>query len=207
LRLGFAYADRRTLSRRGLVRLGAAGGAALLVPSSRALAASSADEPRPDADLANFRLLIGAELLAIDFRARALAAGKLRGCAVATYRRSLADDRVHYATLAKLVRGAGEAPATAADVDFRYPRGSFGTARTISTLGWRIETLLLGAYLGAVETMQTPALRLAVGQIAANEAQHLSALAPFAGKPTIGRPFPSALAADAVSTALDVFES
>lgn len=207
MRLGFAYAHSDTLSRRGLLRLGAVSGAALLAPSSTAVAAKAADAPTPDGDLANLRLLIGAELLAIDFHGRALATGKLHGRALATYRRSLADDRLHYATLAKLVREAGEAPATAADVDFTYPRRSFGTARSIHALGWRIETLLLGAYLGAVETMQTAALRLSVAQVATNEAQHLSALAPFAGKPTIGRPFPAALHADAVSTALDVFES
>ena len=196
------------LSRRGLLRLGAVSGAALLAPTSTAVAAKAADAPTPDGDLANLRLLIGAELLAIDFHGRALATGKLHGRALATYGRSLADDRLHYAALAKLVGGRViEAPATAADVDFTYPRRSFGTARSIHALGWRIETLLLGAYLGAVENVQTAALRLPVGQIAANEAQHLSALAPFAGKPTIGRPFPAALPIDAVSTALDVFES
>jgi hypothetical protein len=195
------------LSRRGLLRLGAAGGAALLVPVPAAFAAESAGTPAPEGDLANLRLLIGAELLAIDFHVRALAARKLRGRAVTTYRRSLADEKLHYGTLTKLVSAAGEVPATAADVDFDYPRRSFNGARSISALAWRIETLLLGAHLGAVETMETASLRLAVGQIAANEAQHLSALAPFAGKPTIGRPFPTALHADAVSTALEVFES
>ena len=40
-----------------------------------------------------------------------------------------------------------------------------------------LEDLTLGAYLGAVENVQTPQLRLPIGQIAANEAQHVSALA------------------------------
>jgi hypothetical protein len=102
---------------------------------------------------------------------------------------------------------AGQPPASAADVDFVYPRGSFSSPASIARLAWRIETLLLGAYLGAVEGVEAPELRLPVGQIAASEAQHLSALAPLAGRPRIGRAFPAALAISAASTALDAFES
>ena len=68
-------------------------------------------------------------------------------------------------------------------------------------------TLALGAYLGAIENVQTPAARLALAQIAANEAQQLSALGPVAGRPTIGKAFAAALSIDAVSAALDEYES
>jgi hypothetical protein len=74
-------------------------------------------------------------------------------------------------------------------------------------LATSIESLTLGAYLGAVENIQTAQLRLPIGQIAANEAQHVSALADAAGKPIIGRAFPPALRIDAVSSALDAYES
>ena len=70
-----------------------------------------------------------------------------------------------------------------------------------------IETLSLGAYLGAVENIQTPQLRLPIGQIAANEAQHVGALAVAAGKPIIGRAFAPRSQIDAVSSALDAYES
>ena len=74
-------------------------------------------------------------------------------------------------------------------------------------LATSLETLTLGAYLGAVENIQTAQLRLPIGQIAANEAQHVSALADAAGKPIIGRPFAASLQIDAVSAALDAYES
>ena len=55
--------------------------------------------------------------------------------------------------------------------------------------------------------MQTPRLRLPLGQIAANEAQQVGALAQLLGRPLIGGAFAAALQIDAVSAALDEFES
>ena len=69
------------------------------------------------------------------------------------------------------------------------------------------EDLTLGAYLGAVQNVQAPQLRLPIGQIAANEAQHVSALAVSAGRPAIGSAFAPSLQIDAVSTALDNYET
>jgi hypothetical protein len=193
------------LTRKSLSRLGAAGGAAFALPGGVTRASARAGAP-PDADLAYLRLLIGAELLALDFQTRALATRKL-GPAAPTFRRSLADERAHYATLARLLQDAGQMPATSADVDFTYPRGSFGSRAAVEHLGWRVESLLLGAYLGAIGSVETPELRLPIGQIAANEAQHLSALAPLLGRRAVGRAFPPALAMSAASNRLDAFES
>ena len=66
-------------SRAGLLRRGAAGGGALLLSGSAisALAGPAAAATVPDNDLSYLRLLIGAELLAIDFQTQALASGKL----------------------------------------------------------------------------------------------------------------------------------
>ena len=200
---------RCRLSRRALVRWGAAGGAALLLPTgsaARSAPAASPDAP-PDGELAYLRLLVAAELLAIDFQTRALAAKRPLGALSSTLSRSVVDERAHYAALARTLRSAEQPPATSGDVDFTYPHGSFASRASIARLGWRIETLLLGAYLGAIATVQTPELRLPIGQIAANEAQHLSALAPAAGKVQVGRAFPSALTMSAVSARLDAFES
>jgi hypothetical protein len=194
------------LSRQALLRWGAAGGAALLLPGG-ASARAAASETLPDGDLAYLRLLVGAELLAVDFQTRALAAKARLGTLASIVHRALADEKAHYATLARLLQDAGETPATRGDVDFAYPRGSFASRAAIARLGWRIETLLLGGYLGAIENVQTSTLRLPIGQIAANEAQHLSALAPAAGKLRIGRAFPAALTMSAVSSRLDAFES
>ncbi len=66
---------------------------------------------------------------------------------------------------------------------------------------------MLGAYLGAAENVETAELRLPIGQIAANEAQHLGALEALEGRSVIGKAFAPALQIGSVSDALDEFES
>ncbi len=198
---------RPSLSRSALLRRAACGAGVLPVPAAANVPARAvAGDTPPDGDLAYLRLLVGMELLAIDFQTRALAQ-RLLGQTASTFRRSVADEKAHYGVLARLLGDSGQQAATSADVDFAYPRGSFVSRRSIARLGWRIETLLLGAYLGAVESVQTPELRLTIGQIVANEAQHLSALAPVVGKLRVGSAFPAALTMSAVSDQLDRFES
>ena len=197
-----------TLRRVDVLRRGLGGGAALVASGGAfdGLAASAAAAV-PDVDLSYLRLLTATELLKNDFQAKALASGKLDASATRLVRRMRADDQGHYAGLAALLNSSGQSPATADDIDFAYPRGSFGSRDAIVKLGWRLGTLTLGAYLGAVHNVQTPAARLAFAQIAANEAQQLSALAPLAGRPVIGSAFAGALPIDSVSAALDEYES
>ena len=196
-------------SRSTFLRVGAGGATALVVPGSGwAMPRREAAAPvLPDGDLAYLRLLVGAELLAIDFQTRALAAKRLNASLRLTFRRLLADEQAHYAALGKLLTGAGQPTTDPGDVDFTYPRRSFASGSSIAGLGWRIESLLVGSYLGAIEEVVTPEVRLPIGQIAANESQHLSTLGPSAGKARIGRAFPTALSIEAASTALDAFES
>jgi hypothetical protein len=198
------------MSRAGFLRRGAVGGGALLGWAS-ALAAgapvASADTA-PAADLAYLRLLIAAELLVVDFQTTALTSGKLRRRgAQALFRRIRADEKAHYTHLAKLLTVAGETPATAGDIDFSYPKGSFRSQASILRLAGRLEHLMVGAYVGAIENVETPELRLPIGQIAANEAQHRGALAGLSGRPVIEKAFAPALQMGAVSNALDEFES
>ncbi len=116
-------------------------------------------------------------------------------------------DTTHYTGLAALMSEAGQPPATSGDIDFSYPRGSFASARSTATLGWKLTSLAVGAYLGALEQVQTPSIRLPLAQIAANEAQQQSALAALVGRPAIGDAFAAALPIDVVSAALDDYES
>jgi hypothetical protein len=186
------------------------GGGVLLVPASglSAFTGVASAATLPDADLAYLRLLIAAELLAIDFQAQALASGKLRhGGARGLVHRMRADETAHYTQLAKLLTDAGQTPATADDINFSYPKGSFRGQTSIVRLGGRLEHLMIGAYVGAIQDLQTPALRVSIGQIAANEAQHASALAGLAGQPVVGSAFAPVLSMAAVSDALDEFES
>lgn len=196
-------------SRAGLLRQGVAGGGALLLSGSAAsaFASSAAAATVPDGDLAYLRLLIGAELLAADFQAQALASGKPATASATLLKQMLADEKAHYKGLANLLGLAGQIPATSDDINFAYPKGSFDSDASIMKLAATLEDLTLGAYLGAVENVQTPQLRLPIGQIAANEAQHVSALAVAGGKPPVGRAFAPVLQIAAVSAALDVYES
>lgn len=201
------------MSRAGFLRRGAVGGSALLVSASGLstlgladVADASAVTP-PAGDLAYLRVLIAAELLAVDFHAKALRGRRLRHAAHALLARIRSDETKHYAQLAALLSGAGQTPATAGDIDFSYPQGTFRSQGSITRLAGRLEHLMVGAYLGAVENVETPDLRLTIGQIAANEAQHQGALAALHGRSVVGKPFAPALQIGAVSDALDEFES
>ena len=161
----------------------------------------------PDGDLAYLRVLTAAELLALDYQARALSSGRLSGDARAIVTRALADDKAHYAALVDLLGKGNVVAATSDDIDFAYPKGSFDSERSILGLATAIESLVLGAYTGALQSLETPLLRLPVAQIAANEAQHVGALAALGGRPVIGKAFAPALSIDAVTSALDDYES
>jgi hypothetical protein len=199
------------------LRRGVVGGGALLVAGSglsgipgvaSAIGVASAATPPPAGDLAYLRLLIAAELLALDFHDRALGSGKLKHPAAALARQIRADEHDHYVRLAGLMVAAGQTPATAADIDFSYPAGSFAGQGSIVKLAEKLERLLLGAYLGAAENVETPELRVPIGQIVANEAQHGSALAALQGRPVIGKPFAAPpLQIAEVSNQLGVYES
>ena len=195
-------------SRTELLRNGARGGA-LLVASGTGVAALApgARAAVPDGDLAYLRVLVALELLTADFATRALASRKLTGRASALVKQALGDDKAHYTGLASVQSGAGQPPAVADDIDFTYRKASYASQAAILGLGWTLSRLSLGAYLGAVEALQTPEVRGPVAQIAGNEAQHVSAYAQLLGRSVVGKAFATALPIDAVSTALDAYES
>ena len=98
-------------------------------------------------------------------------------------------------------------PATAQDIDFSYPRRSFGSSAAIARLGVRLESLSLGAYLGAVQSLQTPLYRDHAARAAASEAQHLSVFTAAVGGRRLGSPLPAALPLAKVSDALGKYTS
>jgi Ferritin-like domain len=198
------------MSRGGFSRSELLRGGAVLALSGGGLAALAAPADAvtvPDNDLAYLRLLGAAELLKADFQAQALAADKLNGAGAALVRQMQADDKAHYASLSILTNGAGQPPPTADDIDFTYPARTFAKQGSIVKLAHQLAGLTLGAYLGAIENVQTSSLRLPIGQIAANEAQQMSALARLLGRAQIGHAFAPSLSIDAVSAQLDRFES
>ena len=197
-----------TLSRARLLRGLAVGGVALATPATAlSFLAGAADAAVPDADLAWLRVLVGAELLSEDFHQRGVASGKLGRSAQQVLKRIAAGDGAHYERVAGVLKDAGQTPATAEDIDFNYPQTTFATGGSILRLGLRIETLSLGAYLGALGTVESATLRLLLAQIAVSEGQHAGAVARLLGHPIASNPFPPPLSIDNVSLALDAFES
>jgi Ferritin-like domain len=198
-----------SFSRSALMRRGVQGGGLVLAAGSglAAFAGAARAATLPDEDLAYLRLLIGAELLEADFQSQALGSGKLGAASAAVVKQMAADEKAHYNSLAQLLAWGGGTAATADDIDFGYPAGSFAGERSILKLAAAIENVVLGAYLGAVQNVQTAQLRLPIGQIGANEAQHVGALAALAGRPVIGHAFAPSLQMAAVSDFLDTFES
>jgi hypothetical protein len=179
----------------------------LLGSSVRLVDPPAATAAIPDGDLAYLRVLLALELLLADYEAQALASGKLRRRSTALMRQLRQDDLAHVAGLSALLAGGGQTPTTGDDIDFSYPRQSFATQGSIVKLGSSLSRLALGAYLGAVEKLETAELRGPLAQIAPNEAQHLSALAQLQGRPLVGKAFAAALPIDVVSAALDRYES
>jgi demethoxyubiquinone hydroxylase (CLK1/Coq7/Cat5 family) len=194
------------VSRRAFLFRGAATAGAIALGGAGLPAAARADT-LPDNDLAYLRLAIASELLAVDFYTHAVAAKKYMPTAAATLRKALADERAHYAALAKVLRAAGQTPATAADIDFTYPKGSFLSRGSIARLGIRLEGISVGVALGAAAGLQSEALRLQVAQIAASESRHLATFAVLTGRSPVGPAFPAALSLDRATSALAAFES
>jgi hypothetical protein len=180
------------------------GAATVVAASAFGGLASRASAAVPDGDLAYARLLVALELLSLDFYTRAIGPG---GGSQLELRRARAAERRHYDVVAAILTNAGQVPANAQDIDFSYPRGSFASRTAICRLGVRLESLSLGAYLGAVRTLLTPLCRDHAARAAASEAQHLSVFAGEVGGRRLGPPLPAALPIDRVSDALDAFTS
>jgi len=176
-----------SLTRATLLSRAAKGGAAIAVAGSALgrLVGTAAADPLPDGDLAYARLLVTTELLAIDFYSRALAAGR-------------AGPR-----LAKHLR-LGQTPAGASDITYLYPRGTFAKEGAIAAFALTLENLMVGAYLGAVDGIQTPPLKVVAARIGASEAQHLAYLATIKGLASF-EAFPNPLTIQQASNALDAY--
>lgn len=194
-----------TFTRRGLLARAGAGAAFVAGGSAVGALAAPARAATPDGDLAYARLLVALELLSLDFYSQALRSRRL-GSGL-ELRRARAAEEQHYDTVAAILTGAGQVPATAQEIDFSYPRGSFASHAAIARLGIRLETLSLGAYLGAVRALETPEFRNHAARAAASEAQHLSVFSGAAGGRRIGPPLPATLPIEHVSDALDEYTS
>jgi ferritin-like protein len=179
-------------------------GAAAVVAGSTfgAFASAARADTLPDADLAYLRLLVATELLGTDFYANAVAPRPAKDLKLAR-----ANAGSHYATLAGILTSAGQVPATADDIDFRYPKDAFHSPGAVTRLAVTLERLFLGAYLGAAGGIQTVALAQPLARIAANHAQHLAVFSQRLGRPGFTTAMPAPLPIDAATEALAAYTS
>jgi hypothetical protein len=197
------------LDRAELLGRGARVGVAVVtgVAAAATVAGSARADVIPDPDLAYARLLVTVELLAIDFYTKALAAKQLGPDASKELGRALFNEKEHYEAMSGVLSGAGLTPAVGSDIDFTYPKDAFASKETIAKLGISLESTFVGAYLGAVDGLQTQALRQPVARIAANEAQHLSVLSALGDGHPLSLSFPVGLTIEQVSDTLDQYTS
>jgi Ferritin-like domain len=195
-----------TLTRAQLFTRTAKGGAALLVAGSALgqFVGTAAADPLPDADLAYARLLVATELLGVDFYGKAIASHKVGPRLLKRLKLAHANELQHYQSVGTILTGAGFTPAGTADLDYAYPRGAFRSEGSVAKVALELETIMLGAYLGAVEGIQTAALKPVVARIAASEAQHVAYLSTIKGLSSF-QAFPNPMTIQQVSNALDVY--
>ena len=191
-----------SVNRAQFLRRGAAGSLALVAGGSVlgvvTGAAPAFGQGVSDTDIA--KLAATAELLAIDFYSKAIAAKKFIGDERDYLHQARANERDHYAALAKVLGSA--APK---GLSFSYPNGTFSARKRTAKVGVALETAFVGAYLGAVPVLTSNELKGVAAQIAVSEGQHLSVFSDIAlGKP-VGPSFPKAFSAAAATKALTPF--
>jgi len=194
-------------SRAELLSRGAKGGVAVIAGGSALaiLAGSARAATLPDGDLAYLRMLIATELLGADFYGNAIKAKPYGSRGSRALKLALFNEGEHYTALAAIFTGAGQTPATADDIDFTYPSGSFDSTGAVTKQAVALETLFLGAYLGAASGVQTASLLEPLSRIAASQAQHLTVFNELLGRPGFQISLPEPLAIDAASDALAAY--
>jgi len=180
---------------------GAKGGLALVAAGSLlGLAEGTAfGAASTDADVA--KLAATAELLAIDFYTRAIESNQLKGDELAYLAGARGNEHAHYAALKGVLKSA-----TPKNLKFKYPTGAFGSRKSIGMLGQALETAFVGAYMGAVTSLQSNELKSVAAEIGACESRHLSVLTNIAAGAIVPAPnLPKVLTAAQATKAVTPF--
>ena len=137
--------------------------------------------PTGDLDIVKFALKL--ERLEAAFYAQVVAAHQ--GKAYLTARQFELTQQIagaeaaHVAALEAVLTGAGETVPDAPN--FQFPESVFLSPITYAWLGYTLEEIGIGAYLGAVGSIQNDDIRKAAASIYGTEAQHAAILRSFAG--------------------------
>jgi hypothetical protein len=192
------------MTRAELVSLGLRGGVGILAGTAVLAAASPAlaGEQLDEGDLATVRLAASAELLAIDFYTRAIASNRLDRQGRTYLREARGNEQDHYAALAAVL---GDTAPVSDDFAFVYAKKTFASSLSIAKTAVTLEMSFVGAYLGAVSSLLSGALRVVAAQIAASEARHLSLASQLSSGTPIGPSFPKGLDIQQATDALAAF--
>ena len=189
-------------TRAQFLRQAGGGGLALIAGGSLlGLAQGTAFAATSSGDVAIAKLAATAELLAIDFYTKALASKQLKGSEASYLGAALGNEQAHYAAL-KSVLGS----AAPSGLKFKYPSGAFASRHSIGTLGEALETAFVGAYMGAVTSLKSDALKSVAAEIGACESRHLSVMSNIAANMIVPAPnLPQVLTAAQATKAVTPF--
>lgn len=157
------------VSRGRFVAGGLAGGVALAAAGPAGAARRAARRTQAVGDMTIVKVAAAAELMAIEFLQRALAADT--ELPAFRLREALQDERAHYKTLAGALGSAAPQPGS---LTFTLPRNGFDDAMRISRLGFVFEKTFVAGYTGAVKALANDDYKVLAAQIAPVEAQHMS---------------------------------
>lgn len=193
--------DTLTTSRAQFLTRGMAGGVVLVAGGSLLAYTASSARAQASGDVEIAKLAATAELLGIDFYAKAIKSGKFKADQLAYLQAAMENEQAHYDFLAGAI-GSG-APK---GVKFKYPAGTFATAKSIAGTGVALEGAFVGAYLGAVEALESVDLKAAAAQVGANEAQHLTTFTRLEAGMLVPNPaFPESITAKQALAAVTPF--
>ena len=180
---------------------GAKGGLALVAAGSLLGLAEGTAFGAVSADSDIAKLAATAELLAIDFYTRAIDSKHLKGNELAYLAGARDNERAHYAALKGVLKSA-----TPKNLHFKYPTHAFGSRKSIGMLGEALETAFVGAYMGAVVSLQSNELKAVAAEIGACESRHLSVLTNIsAGVIVLAPNLPKVLTAAQATAAVSPF--
>ena len=186
---------RETLAKAGILGAGAAafllsaktGFAQPAMKADKAMAdekmadAPKMTAPAGDIDIVNFALTM--ERLEAAFYAQVLTAHQTRAYlsprALELTQKIAAAEASHVAALEAVLTGAGQALPAA--VTYQFPDQVFVSPVTFAWFGYTLEEIGIGAYLGAVGSIESDAIRQAAASIYGSEAQHAALLRSLAG--------------------------
>lgn len=177
--------------------LGAVG--ALALPTAARAASPT------EADLAQYRLALGTELLGVEFYRRAHASKLFPAHRKRDFALALANEQQHQKAIGGLLAAAGQTVPSADDFDIAFPARAFTSRLRLARLGIELETAFLGAYLGAAATVSDPSAAATAARLAASQSRHLALHWAIADQRTVGPAFPVPLDVEEVSAVLDMY--